>query len=183
MDFCSINSDWQCSSLGLRIISCPLREIEFSLPSCIPPGSLKAILCVWHLNVGAFVVICPVTSAGENPGTHLHKTYLTWASRQQNFSQAACIAQLEVGCLTVTSFAGCYMLTKVHTVRPSLKKTFFSENLFTFIIIGGVAKPANFPSESHLCQYFMRCLFIVNNCRRPCWEPSSTNLMQHRWTN
>lgn len=59
-----------------------------------------------------------------------------------------------------------------------IKKTFSSENLFT--VIGGVAKPANFPSESHLCQYFMRCLFIVNNCSRPCWEPSSTNLMQHR---
>lgn len=64
-----------------------------------------------------------------------------------------------------------------------IKKTFSSENLFTFIIIGGVAKPANFSSENHLCQYFMRCLFIVNNCSRPRWEPSSTNLMQHRWTN
>lgn len=109
------------------IISCPLREIDFSLPSCVPSGSLKAILCVWHLNVGAFVVICPVTSfptAGKNPSLHLHKTYLTWPSGQQSFSQAACIAQPEVGRLTVTSFAGCCMLTEVHTVRPSLKKHF-----------------------------------------------------------
>lgn len=64
-----------------------------------------------------------------------------------------------------------------------IKKPFSSENLFTFIIIGGVAKPAEFSPENHLCQYFMRCLFIVNNCSRPRWEPSSTNLMQHRWTN
>lgn len=109
------------------LISCSLREIEFSLPFCVPSGSLKAILCVWHLNVGAFVVICPVTSfptAGKNPSIHLHKTYLTWTSGQQNFSQGACIAQPEVGCLTVTSFAGCSMLTKVHTVRPLLKKHF-----------------------------------------------------------
>lgn len=79
----------------LLIISCSLREIEFSPTLCIPRGSLKAILCVWHLSVGAFVVICPVTSiptAGKNPSIHLHKTYLTWTSGQQNFSQAACVA-------------------------------------------------------------------------------------------
>lgn len=88
------------------------------------------------------------------------------------------IAPAKVGCLTVTSFAG-HVLTEVHAARPSFKKTFSPENLFTFIITGGVAKPASFPSESRLCQCFMRCLFIVNNCSRPRWEPSSTNLIQH----
>lgn len=84
----------------LLITSCFLREIEFSPSLCIPRGSLKAILYVWHLSVGAFVVICPVTSiptAGKNPSIHLHKTSLTWTSGQQNFSQAACVAQLAVG--------------------------------------------------------------------------------------
>lgn len=80
----------------LFITSCSLRGIEFCPTFCIPRGSFKAILCVWHLSVGAFVVICPVTSiptAGKNPSIPLHKTYLTWMSGQQNFSQA----QLAVG--------------------------------------------------------------------------------------
>lgn len=78
----------------LLITSCSMREIEFSSPLCIPRGSLKAILYVWHLSVGAFVVICPVTSiptAGKNPSIHLHNTYLTWRDPHGNLSAACCV--------------------------------------------------------------------------------------------
>lgn len=104
-----------------------LERSSLSLP-VYPTGCLTAILCVWHLDAGAFVIIWPDTSiptAGKNPILKLYETY--WQECvDSSFSQAACVAQILQGSficrlLCVNRSAYCETFIK----KPfSSKKTF-----------------------------------------------------------